>query len=267
MRMRLGELLMQRGLITAEMLGEALQVQRRRGLRLGTALVRLGRITEQQLVRALSERLQVPLADVQRPDPDALGAVSARFASEHELLPIRLRTERGRRVLTVAMSDPTDVQTIDELGFMANARIEVTLATPNAIDRAIRAEWGTRFGIHTHNHEGPGIHLPDQPTGPMTILRRGGGEDEIDTAARASNRAETGGIEEEAILLTERVVSPQAELEVPSSDRPLGDASGQVVDSESVREMEKRFWALMRLLTRKGVISKEDFLRELGEES
>jgi len=276
MRMRLGELLVQRGLITPESLGEALQIQQRRGMKLGTALIRLGRITEKQLVQALAELLRVPVADVRRSDPDAVKAVSARFASEHELMPLRIRNERGRRVLTVAMSDPTDVSTIDELSFMTNARIEVELATSSAIDAAIRGQWGTRFGARPSAHDGGPLKLAldDGPSGHMTILRRGGGEDRIDTAARpnpAPKKAEEQETydEEEAILLTQTVDGrdPKGQFEVPTSGNlgALVDASGRAIDAEVVMKMEKRFWALMRVLARKGLVTKEDFLRELDE--
>lgn len=320
MRKKLGELLVERQAITRAQLQEALNLQRRNGMRLGAALLHLGYLSEAALTEALSQLLRIPAVDLRQvePEPEAMAAVSARFASEHDLLPYRLHRERGRRVLTVAMSDPMDFRVVDELGFMANARIEPRLASPSGVDQALRKHFGTRFG-QTPDLQGPVQLRSDSTSGTMTILRPGGTEEEVHTGARpaspkaASNRrpkaqtfepapnpqeaAPVQGVkpkapmprEDSAILLTEEVSShsPVAQVEVESlpprppplpgrsappapQDGPgfgaLVGATGQTVDADAVMRLERRFWALMRVLAKKGLLTKEEFVRELEDE-
>ena len=136
MRKRLGELLVERGLIDRAQLHEALGVQRRNGMRLGDVLIACGHIEEVALTRALGDLLEIASVDLDglQPDPHAIEMVSARFAAEHDVFPVALRRERGRRVLTVAMSNPMDMSAVDELGFMTNAHIETRLASVTDID-------------------------------------------------------------------------------------------------------------------------------------
>ena len=307
MRKKLGELLVERGLIDRAQLREALGLQRRNGMRLGVALVTCGHIDEGQLTRALGDLLGIPTVELDglQPDADAVDLVSARFAAEHDVFPVRLRRDRGRRVLTVAMSDPMDMSALDELGFMTNARVEAVLASASDVDRAIRQVYGPRLAGVVPTH--PLAIRQDSSSGRMTILRRGGGEEEIDTGSLA---APVGGPNPEPptadlpvvgaepsgpLLLTEEVrggrgaarptpaganpgAGPRPPIPAASSPRgPSGPASdfglgalvgpaGQVVDAEAFVRLERRVWAMLRILSRKGVITKEEFMRELGEE-
>src|SRR5262245_42592078 len=108
MRKKLGEELLDRRLITPKQLYEALELQRRRGLRLGSALVQCGHLDETHLVKVLSDLLQVRVVDLSRMQPDAaaIRMVKHSFAAENELFPFEQRWERGRTQLVVAMSDP-----------------------------------------------------------------------------------------------------------------------------------------------------------------
>lgn len=310
MRKKLGELLVERQAITRAQLQEALNLQRDNGMRLGTALIHLGHLTEEELTEALSQLFQIPVVDLRglEPEPEALTSVPVRFAAEHDLFPYRLRTERGRKVLTVAMADPTDVRVVDELGFMSNAHIEPRLAGSAAIDQALRRQFGTRLGHLGTSGQTPMQLRQDSSAGTMTILRPGGSEEEIHTGARPASqrrpKAQTQDIplarvqevkprspmgrEDSAILLTEEVSGsfPVDVQSLPSkppplpprsdhhgagapSDAPMGalvGASGQAVDAEAVLRLERRFWALMRVLAKRGLLNKEEFLKELGEE-
>ncbi|MGF1509362.1 MAG: hypothetical protein ACFB9M_07660 [Myxococcota bacterium] len=314
MRKRLGTFLIERGLIRPEHLEEALILQQRMGVRLGTALHRQGHLTEAQLLRALGEFLNVPTVDLSNTpvDPAALAAVGARFAFEHAVFPVRMRVERGRRVLTVAMVDPLDVGTTDELGFVANARIESLLAAPSDVDRALRLHFGPQTGGVRGSVPSP-IQL-DQETSTMTIYRRGGTEEKINTSPTPSSgwappsapKSEHPGtvgprtppapavaatwerfprvseqemapapaerVEDADVMHAEPILSLSSSdvlpLSSPSLTSPgmveaLISKSGQTVDADLVLRMERRFWALMRILARQGIITKEDFLREL----
>src|SRR6185436_6879871 len=106
MKKKFGEVLLERGLITPEQLADALALQRRRGMRLGAALVARGHMTETQLVQALGSVLHIAVVDLTKLSPslEAVRTINARFAEDHDLIPYAVRKERGRRVLSVAMA-------------------------------------------------------------------------------------------------------------------------------------------------------------------
>ncbi len=313
MRKRLGEELLERGLISPKQLSEALEVQRRRGLRLGAALVQCGHLDETHLAKVLSEVLQIRVVDLSRiePDKNAVQMVKHAFAAEHDLFPFEQRWERGRLHLTVAMSDPMDYRVIDELGFITNANIEPVLARPSDLDAAIRKHYGAK---PTSSGFAP-VRLDSQTGSPtMTILRPGGNEETINTAtgeilspfAKRPAPQEAPKDDDGAIVLTEEVHdeplarrTPQQppphlavanrtfDQPIPLTDvkaRPnvgrepdtdpyfnealgaLIDRAGEAVNAQAFLRLERRFWALMRVLAKKGLLTNEDFLRELGEE-
>lgn len=140
MRRRLGESLLERGLITEAQLMDALELQQRRGLRLGNALVALGFLSEDALLAVLGQELRLEVVDVSEAEPskDTLRLVRARLALEHQVLPLEVREAGGGpRVLRLAMADPGDLRVIDELSFAAGAIIEPVLARPSAIAQAV----------------------------------------------------------------------------------------------------------------------------------
>lgn len=279
MRKKFGQVLLEQGLITPAQLADALTYQGRNGMRLGQALVARGHITEDQLVAALGQALSTPVVDLARVKPDAaaLEMVRSGFASEHDLFPIALRVVGGRKHLTVALADPLNLRGLDELGFITNAQIEPVLAKSSAIDMAIRRHYGTR----SYGPE-PGTNLPREGgDAEMTILRSGGREVRVHTGLRprandeavelgrptASEdavRAHLVGAGAAPIPLTQLKRSGGTEF-----DAELGaliEAAGDAVQDEAIARLERRFWALMRVLAKKGLVNNDEFLRELNEE-
>jgi hypothetical protein len=289
MRKKLGEELLDRRLITPKQLSEALELQRRRGVRLGSALVQCGHLDETHLIKVLSDLLQIRVVDLSRvePDPHAVRMVKHSFATENELFPFEQRWERGRTHLVVAMADPLNVRVIDELGFMTNANIEPVLARPSDVDMAIRKFYGPKAPTGFAP-----VRLDSQAGSPtMTIMRPGGGEEMINTATGETlspyiKKPEPPKDEGPVVLLTEEVVDepiPPIPLtsvkqrpdvgRAPDTDpyfnEALGvliDRAGEAVNAEAFVRLERRFWALMRILARKGLINSDEFARELGED-
>lgn len=306
MKKKLGELLLERGVITPAQLSDALALQRRNGMRLGAALIARGHVEEDELVDALGSLFGVEAVELSKlePDPEALSRVSRTFASEHDIFPYRLLRERGRTVLTIAMSDPLDVRVIDELGFVADATIVVTIAGASDIDMAIRHYYGARFDRPAFGRSAALRLNSDIPE--MTIVRRGGGEEKVNTETGPipSPFIQTADVEaatrdarprdDSALLLTEEVsdstpLSPMDPLSMPPTSPPIPlttvkrqpnpprpefdaslgaliDAAGDAVNAEAFQRLERKFWALMRVLAKKGVLTNEDFLAELRDE-
>jgi len=116
MTFRIGDLLLQQGVITQTELEEALKYQVIFGGKLGTNLIEMGVLEEEDITRALSRKFNIPAVDLEQimhVAPEAIAAIPAELAGRHRVLPLRLE---GRR-LTLAMADPADLKAVDEISF------------------------------------------------------------------------------------------------------------------------------------------------------
>jgi hypothetical protein len=117
MAIKLGELLLNEKLISPEQLDEALKCQAVFGIKLGSSLVELGFITDEQLCRFLSRKLGVPAASSRAMSsikPEVLALVSEELADKFRVVPIGIDGKK----LALAMADPTDFKAIDEVAFV-----------------------------------------------------------------------------------------------------------------------------------------------------
>jgi type IV pilus assembly protein PilB len=133
-RKRLGDLLVETGLITESQLAEALR-EKAPGQKLGDALLQRGYITEQQLIEALEFQLGIPHVSLYRYpiDPKATSLVPKEFARRHMVMPLKIEGER----LLVAMADPLDFFVIGDLRLSTGFQIETAIASKDDILRAI----------------------------------------------------------------------------------------------------------------------------------
>jgi hypothetical protein len=138
---KIGEILVSRGLITSAQLEQALTMQKRTGTRLGVSLVRLGFVDEDRLAGALGEQLRVPVVTpgmLEDVPPEVIARVPAQVAETHRIVPVR---SVGRE-LQVCLADPQNLSRIDEIAFAIGSRIRPMLATEPAIDRALERYYG-----------------------------------------------------------------------------------------------------------------------------
>ncbi len=135
MKRKIGEILVEAGIINTMQLSVALGDQKQWGGRLGSIITGLGFADEKDIARVLEEQLgQTCISMDQRViPPDVLTKVKVDVAKKYNIIPI----DFDKGVLTVAMSDPTDLGTLDELGFVLGMRIKPVLAVESGIRRAI----------------------------------------------------------------------------------------------------------------------------------
>lgn len=133
-RKRLGDLLVESGLITNDQLQEAL-AEKEKGQKLGNALIKKGFITEQQLIEVLEFQLGIPHVSLfQYPiDVNLISIVPKEFAKRNSLVPLKKDGDR----LYVAMADPMDYISIDDLRLRTGFQIETVIATKEDIQRTI----------------------------------------------------------------------------------------------------------------------------------
>ncbi len=138
-RLRLGEMLVQRGCIDAVQLQSALAHQRRWGGRIGRSIVQLGFMQESALLKNVGEQIGVPfleVGDLQVPR-DVLALVPERLIRARKALPVE-RLSTGRRgPLVVALPDPSDLSALDEIAFATGMAVRPVLAAEAELERAI----------------------------------------------------------------------------------------------------------------------------------
>jgi hypothetical protein len=143
MALRLGELLMSRGLLTQEQLAQALHGQSIFGGRLGTNLVEMGFVTEEQIAFSLSQQLGLPCA---RPQwvasipREVIGCMARDMAERYRVIPLR---KEGRE-LHVGLADPQNLERIDELGFAMGCPLRPYVITEVTLNYALERYYGIR---------------------------------------------------------------------------------------------------------------------------
>ena len=138
---RLGDLLIEVGLISKEQLDQALKIQRTTGKKLGEVLNDERIVSEQQIIEALEFQLGVPHIDLSKTsiDVEAVKLIDESLAKRYLLVPI----SRTNTTLTVAMSDPTNIFAMDDIRMSTGLEINPTIATKKDITGAIEQYYDT----------------------------------------------------------------------------------------------------------------------------
>jgi type IV pilus assembly protein PilB len=135
---RLGDILIAERLVSREQLAQAVAEQKRTGEKLGSTLVRLGHITEEELVHFLSRQYRVPVVTLpeRKIAPEILKLVPPSVARKHDVIPIARRSPTS---LILAMADPSNLPAVDDISFRTGLKVIPVIATPTAIRQAIEA--------------------------------------------------------------------------------------------------------------------------------
>lgn len=139
--MRLGEILLQRKLITHDDLDRALELQRERGEKIGKILVDLGFIAMRDVLSALADQLALPLVSIDGTPPPAspeTEKLTAKFLRQTRSLPVALQDS----TLTLAMADPLDFETLAIVRRVTGLRVQPALAPEQEIADAIERFYG-----------------------------------------------------------------------------------------------------------------------------
>ena len=166
MAVRLGELLIRKGLLDADDLEQALELQKERGDKIGKILVDLGFVNPRDVLATLSEQLQIPLlaADDFPPVLPEVERITPKYMRQFLFLPIHVDDTK----LTVAMADPLDFETIATLRQFSGLNVKGVLAAEqevlDAIDRYFgeqEQEGDSEFGAGDDSDAAQIEHLRD----------------------------------------------------------------------------------------------------------
>lgn len=138
-RMQLGEMLVERGCITANQLQQALDYQKQKDHRklLGEVLVELNFVSEQQVLEVLAEGYGVPFLTqtVRLADPKVLEVLPRDFLEEHKVLPLFL----VREVLTIAVAEPANLFLVEEVQRLTGYEVQIVAVPMSDIEATLRA--------------------------------------------------------------------------------------------------------------------------------
>lgn len=265
-RLKLGQILVNRGLLEPDQLAAALAAQQASGAWLGMTLVRLGFVDEETLIRTLAGQLKLPVARIRgkRVSPEVLECVGADVAEKHRCLPLFFKQERGQRVLFVAMEDPSDAEALEEISAASGETLRAVLVAPTELEEALQR--------HYHGAADTG-EAPDGLAAREPLHARSRLEAAPEPEARADDEwsprtdpddlgLDLDGAYDGADLADETVDDPDplAAALLPEPPRPApGEARVAALDPAFILR------ALSQLLVEKGVIGRDELVQRVGE--
>jgi type IV pilus assembly protein PilB len=137
---RLGDILIQEGLITRDQLTKAVAEHRSSGHRLGYELVKMGMVQEVEITRLLARQFRMPAVDLSRfeVDPRIISLIPGDLAQKHCVLPLK----REGRTLTIAMADPLDQGLLQDLKFITRFDLFPVIAGEYTLRTLIDKHYG-----------------------------------------------------------------------------------------------------------------------------
>jgi type IV pilus assembly protein PilB len=144
-RKKLGEILVEGGLLTQKQLEEALPFQKKSSLKLGQFLVREGIVSESQIVDLVSTQLRL---EKYRPDKytidvDLANLLPADIAHKYQAAPL----QKSGLLLTIAMMDPLDINGLDAIEVYTNCEVEAIICTESHLNQLLNSLYGSYAGI------------------------------------------------------------------------------------------------------------------------
>jgi type IV pilus assembly protein PilB len=145
MTIQIGELLVKEKFITADQLEAALKQQNQNGGRLGSILINLGFVEDDDITALLSRKYGVPSInlDFYEIDPAVIKLIPIDVAQKYMVVPL----SRVGTTLTVASTDPTNVFALDDIKFMTGFNIEPVVASETSLMEALEKYYGTPHSI------------------------------------------------------------------------------------------------------------------------
>ncbi|MBI4437200.1 MAG: hypothetical protein HY590_07310 [Candidatus Omnitrophica bacterium] len=136
---QLGELLIERGVITKDQVEKALAVQKEEGGLIGQILVRLGFTTEEEIAQALTAQFGFPYLPLKNYEiaGDVIKLVPENVARQYCLIPV----DRIGNALTIAMSNPLNVQAQEDIELITKCKVQVFVSTMTDINDAINRSY------------------------------------------------------------------------------------------------------------------------------
>ena len=260
---RVGEILVQAGVIDQMQLASALGEQTRWGRRIGVTLIKMGMVEEGHLVRALASQLDLPVASLagKRIADDVIALVPKQMATDHAVIPLFVKREGRTDQLFLGMEDPSNLAVLDDLSFRTGMEIHPVMVGPTELGEAMDRYYlstssSSQDVVTSSNNEISGDTIGERslrrvseaevPPGLRTPAKSKGVLSDHSGLAPASR--------DSAIDLTDRApVLPEGLLD---------DVARAVDETEKTRLVAK---AIAQLLIEKGILTLEEVRAQIAQ--
>ena len=242
---KLGELLLEAGLINKFQLGKALSDQRQWRQPLGNILINMGFVSEADLMRVLSDQLDYPVADLDAKivAPEVIELVPYEIATKHHCMPLAVQRKGAITELYLAMFDPTDLTVIDDIGFRTGHEVHPVLVGDQQLKDAIQRSYrtGDAHGILKQ------VTLDDveAPGAPKRSARPAAAESQPVTMELKSEPCDSqppAPVDKLEVALTEKISAMDVfSASTPESQRCILQALVQLLISEDVIDPDKLY--------------------------
>jgi type IV pilus assembly protein PilB len=214
MSSRLGEMLVKEQLITSDQLREAIAHQKAHGGRLGSVMIKLGFVNDDEITGVLSRQYGVPSINLKyyEVDPSVIRLIPQDTAIRYQVVPL----SRVGSTLTIAMTDPTNVFAMDDIKFMTGFNIEPVVAPESAVNEAI-----TKFYGEAQSVEELTKVMKDLAGEEAADLELAAEEQEMDLAALERAAEEAPIIKLVNLILTDAVKRGASDIHVEPFDKEL----------------------------------------------
>jgi len=144
-RKRLGEILVNEGILTEEMLAKVLNEQKKTNLRFGQYLIRQGIVKEKQIIDLLSEQLNIKKYQVSEYplDLDLVRYIPIDVAQKNQVVPLRIKGN----LLEVGIADPLDIKILDHIEKLTNLEVEPVICSEMEINQLINSMYGVQSDL------------------------------------------------------------------------------------------------------------------------
>jgi len=213
MAVKLGEMLVKAGLISADQLQEGLGAQKQSGEKLGYVLVSLGYVKEDEITQLLSEQYGVPSINLRHFEIDSsvIDLIPAEVSQKYLVVPVN----RTGATLTIAMADPTNVFAMDDIKFMTGYNVEPVVASEMAIREAIETYYGSAHSLELKKV------MDQMAEDDATSLELMEEDEETDMAALESASEEAPVVKLVNIILTDSIKKAASDIHLEPYEKDL----------------------------------------------
>jgi type IV pilus assembly protein PilB len=214
MSARLGEILIKENLITADQLKQAVEYQKKNNGRLGTCLMKLGFVRDDEITQVLSRQYGVPSINLKyyEVEPAVIKLIPQETAVRYQVVPL----SRVGATLTIAMTDPTNVFAMDDIKFMTGFNVEPVVASESDINEAIQKFYGDVSSGEELNKVMKDLTADDD-----AALEISAEEDELDAASLERAAEEAPIIKLVNLILTDAVKRGASDIHVEPYEKEL----------------------------------------------
>ncbi len=260
MKKRLGELLVEKKVITRVQLDHALARQANYGGRLGENLVKAGMVTESELMRFVAAQTGIKEVNLSRfrPDPATVKIISRKVAMKYMVLPLKIK---DHKTLVVACVDPMDLNALDDVSFITGYRVEPVVAPYSTILRVLNNFYSAVPLADNHEVHGEAVETA-----------AGGGHASIadpdliifGEQTDSDLQLETGSID------SARPLEPPPQVEEEEDEftldfSPISEETSRPTQPSQSGQftMNQKMKAALSLLIKKGLITQQELEKEL----